>query len=61
MFSTVALLLALWSAMEVPFRALDEFDVYMDAINRKISIKLLVDVSFFFLFVFVWSKTHLKL
>jgi len=42
MFSTVSLLLALWSAMEVPFRALDEFDVFMDPVNRKISIDLLV-------------------
>jgi hypothetical protein len=28
-----------------PFRALDEFDVFMDAVNRKISIGLLVEVS----------------
>ena len=28
-YSTICLLLALWDAMDVPFRALDEFDVFM--------------------------------
>lgn len=41
-FSTVCLLLALWDTMESPFRAMDEFDVYMDAVNRRISTELLI-------------------
>lgn len=42
MFSTVSLLLALWNCMDMPFRALDEFDVFMDAQNRGTSINLLI-------------------
>jgi len=41
-FSTVSLLLALWETMELPFCAMDEFDVFMDAINRHVSIEMLV-------------------
>lgn len=33
-YSTVALLLALWEQMENPFRAMDEFDVYMVKNNK---------------------------
>jgi len=44
-FSTVALLLSLWEAMETPFRAMDEFDVFMDAVNRRISIEILVEAA----------------
>jgi hypothetical protein len=29
--------------MRNPFRALDEFDVFMDAVNRRISMKLLIE------------------
>jgi len=31
------------SAMESPFRAMDEFDVFMDAVNRHMSLKLLIE------------------
>lgn len=44
-FSTVSFLLALWDNMENPFRAMDEFDVYMDSVNRSISIQLLIDTA----------------
>jgi hypothetical protein len=48
-YSTVSLILAMWQMMEGPFRAMDEFDVFMDARNRKIAYNLFfffVDVSF---------------
>jgi len=41
-FTTVAFLLALGEAMECPFRAMDEFDCFMDAANRNVSIKRLI-------------------
>lgn len=34
-FATVSLLLAMWEAMEPPFRILDEFDIFMDDLHRK--------------------------
>ncbi|KAI9340178.1 hypothetical protein DFJ73DRAFT_559887 [Zopfochytrium polystomum] len=42
-FSTVCLLLSLWDSMGNPFRALDEFDVFMDAVNRKVSMTLMIE------------------
>lgn len=44
-YSTVSLLLALWDTMESPFRAMDEFDVFMDTANRKISMELLLEAA----------------
>lgn len=41
-FSQVALLLSIWKVMDSRIRGLDEFDVYMDSVNRSISIKLLL-------------------
>ncbi|KKK17220.1 DNA repair protein [Aspergillus ochraceoroseus] len=41
-FSQVCLLLALWEAMGSPIRCLDEFDVYMDQVNRKMAIDMLM-------------------
>ncbi|KAL8711114.1 MAG: hypothetical protein Q9220_004495 [cf. Caloplaca sp. 1 TL-2023] len=35
-FSTICLLLSLWDAMGAPVRCLDEFDVFMDSVNREI-------------------------
>lgn len=42
LFAQIALLLAIWKAMNSKIRGLDEFDVFMDLVNRSISIKLLL-------------------
>ncbi|CAG7998256.1 unnamed protein product [Penicillium salamii] len=44
-FSQVCLLLSLWEAMGSPIRCLDEFDVYMDHINRKMAIDMLMSAA----------------
>uniref|UniRef100_A0A3Q1HAV8 Structural maintenance of chromosomes protein 6 n=1 Tax=Anabas testudineus TaxID=64144 RepID=A0A3Q1HAV8_ANATE len=44
-FSTVCFMLSLWEITESPFRCLDEFDVYMDMHNRRISLDLLLELS----------------
>ena len=41
-FSQICLLLSIWEAMGSPIRCLDEFDVFMDSVNRKMSIELLI-------------------
>ncbi|KAI9073105.1 hypothetical protein K1719_044935 [Acacia pycnantha] len=44
-FSTLCFTLALHDMTESPFRAMDEFDVFMDAVSRKISLDTLVDFA----------------
>ncbi|KAJ5397239.1 hypothetical protein N7509_005352 [Penicillium cosmopolitanum] len=44
-FSQICLLLALWEAMGSPIRCLDEFDVYMDHINRRMAIDMLMTAA----------------
>lgn len=44
-FASVSLLLSLWASISCPVKILDEFDVFMDDLNRKHAIKLLL--SFF--------------
>ncbi|XP_010423182.1 PREDICTED: structural maintenance of chromosomes protein 6A [Camelina sativa] len=44
-FSTLCFALALHNMTEAPIRAMDEFDVFMDAVSRKISLDTLVDFA----------------
>ena len=44
-FSTIALLLGLGEVMEAPFRVMDEFDVFLDAVSRKLIIETLIKVG----------------
>ncbi|VAH76268.1 unnamed protein product [Triticum turgidum subsp. durum] len=44
-FSTLCFALALHGMIEAPFRAMDEFDVFMDAVSCKISLDTLVDFA----------------
>ncbi|XP_069462028.1 structural maintenance of chromosomes protein 6 [Ambystoma mexicanum] len=44
-FSTVCFVLSLWSIAESPFRCLDEFDVYMDMVNRRISMDMMLKMA----------------
>ena len=37
-YTTLALLLSLGDSLECPFRIMDEFDVFMDSVSRKVSI-----------------------
>jgi len=44
-FTTLSLLLALGENLETPFRVMDEFDVFLDAVSRKIALTTLVEVA----------------
>ena len=44
-FATLCLLLTLWNVVPSAIRCIDEFDVFMDAINRKKSIQLLLEAA----------------
>ncbi|XP_077167241.1 structural maintenance of chromosomes protein 6 [Paroedura picta] len=44
-FSTVCFILSLWSIAESPFRCLDEFDVFMDMINRRIAMDMMLKMA----------------
>ncbi|TAQ87344.1 hypothetical protein B7494_g4325 [Chlorociboria aeruginascens] len=44
-FSSICLLLALWEAMNAPLRCLDEFDVFMDDVNRDVSTKMIISAA----------------
>ena len=44
-FTTLSLLLALGENLETPFRVMDEFDVFLDAMARKIALDTLVETA----------------
>ncbi|CAJ0843641.1 16359_t:CDS:10, partial [Entrophospora sp. SA101] len=46
-FSVICLLFLgnLWEAMGCPIRCLDEFDVFMDAVNRRISMRMMIETA----------------
>ena len=44
-FTTLSLLLALGNVSDVPFAIFDEIDVFMDEVNRKVTLKALVEVA----------------
>ena len=44
-FSTICMLLAMWDAMGSPIRCLDEFDVFMDNVNRDISMRMMIGAA----------------
>ncbi|TKR80791.1 hypothetical protein L596_014799 [Steinernema carpocapsae] len=41
-YSTACFVVALWECIECPFRLMDEFDVFMDMVNRKIVMDMLL-------------------
>lgn len=46
-FSSICMLLSVWEAIGSPIRCLDEFDVFMDNVNRAISTNMLVRAFIF--------------
>lgn len=44
-FSTICLLLSIWDAMGSPIRCLDEFDVFMDSVNRATSMSMMIGAA----------------
>ena len=44
-FTTLSLLLALGEALETPFRVMDEFDVFLDPVARKIALEQMITLA----------------
>uniref|UniRef100_A0A7S2WJD2 RecF/RecN/SMC N-terminal domain-containing protein n=1 Tax=Mucochytrium quahogii TaxID=96639 RepID=A0A7S2WJD2_9STRA len=44
-FTTLAFLIAMGELVKSPFRVMDEFDVFMDSSNRKVSLELLIQTA----------------
>jgi len=44
-FTTLALLLALGESLETPFRVMDEFDVFLDPVARKIALNTMIEIA----------------
>jgi len=44
-FTTLSLLLALGENLETPFRVMDEFDVFLDPVSRKIALETMISIG----------------
>jgi len=44
-FATACFILALWDVMDSPFRCLDEFDVFMDLVNRRLCMAMMLKAA----------------
>ena len=44
-FTTICFLIACWQLMDMPFYILDEFDVFMDPFNRRISQYIIMNLA----------------
>eukprot|EP00730_Choanoeca_flexa_P004360 TRINITY_DN11674_c2_g1_i3.p1 TRINITY_DN11674_c2_g1~~TRINITY_DN11674_c2_g1_i3.p1 ORF type:complete len:988 (+),score=263.00 TRINITY_DN11674_c2_g1_i3:171-3134(+) len=42
---TISFIMALWDTTDCPFRCFDEFDVFMDAANRKMAVQAIVQLA----------------
>ena len=53
-YSTISLVLALWSQIQPPFRILDEFDVFMDSLNRRIALDQIINYAKVYNILFIY-------
>lgn len=44
-YATACFILALWDVMDSPFRCLDEFDVFMDLVNRRMCMEMMLKAA----------------
>ncbi|CAK5082177.1 unnamed protein product [Meloidogyne enterolobii] len=44
-YTTACFIMSLWKCMESPFRCMDEFDVFMDMVNRRYIMEMLADMA----------------
>lgn len=44
-FSNACFVTSMWEAMDCPLRCMDEYDVFMDAMNRTVTTKMLIDIA----------------
>ncbi|KAI5149084.1 structural maintenance of chromosomes protein 6 [Enteropsectra breve] len=42
-YASVCFLLSLWKTFQCPIKVLDEFDVFMDSLNRNVAVRMLLD------------------